>query len=129
MRTNFKRFLAITCAVLTMVSTSNVTTVLASSGYDTTAPEITGLEVSTTEANPGDTVNFTVSVVEDGTGLADLNVTFMGKIINASLSDDSFSGTYNISYTIPENAVPGEYHIQEIKSKDVAGNISICGDY
>ena len=129
MRTNFKRFLATTCAVLTMVSTSNVTTVLASSGYDTTAPEITRLEVSTTEANPGDTVNFSVSVVEDGTGLADLNVTFMGKIINASLSDDSFSGTYDISYTIPENAVPGEYHIQEIKSKDVAGNISICGDY
>ena len=100
-------------------------------GYDTTAPVVTDVSLDKDSVEAGDTVTFDMNVTEDETGISSMYLVINGEVVNAAITPDgsAVSGKYTVSYTIPEDAKPGEYHIDDIFCKDIAGNESHNADF
>ena len=100
-------------------------------GYDTTAPVVTDIFLDKDTAEPGDTITLDMNVSEDETGISYMYLVINGEVVNAAITPDgsAVSGKYTVSYTIPEDAKPGEYHIDDIFCKDIAGNESHNADF
>lgn len=100
-------------------------------GYDTTAPVVTDIFLDKDTAEPGDTITLDMNVTEDETGISSMYLVINGEVVNAAITPDgsAVSGKYTVSYTIPEDAKPGEYHIDDIFCKDIAGNESHNADF
>ena len=100
-------------------------------GYDTTAPIVTDIFLDKDTAEPGDTITLDMNVSEDETGISSMYIVINGEVVNVTITPDgsAVSGKYTVSYTIPEDAKPGEYHIDDIFCKDIAGNESHNADF
>ena len=100
-------------------------------GYDTTEPVVTDVSLDKDSVEAGDTVTLDINVTEDETGISSMYLVINGEVVNAAITPDgsAVSGKYTVSYTIPEDAKPGEYHIDDIFCKDIAGNESHNADF
>lgn len=100
-------------------------------GYDTTAPVVTDIFLDKDTVEARDTITFDMNVTEDETGISSMYLVINGEVVNVEISPDgsAVSGKYTVSYTIPEYAKPGEYHIDDIFCKDIAGNESHNADF
>lgn len=100
-------------------------------GYDTTAPVVTDVSLDKDSVEAGDTITLDMNVTEDETGISSMYLVINGEVVNAAITPDgsAVSGKYTVSYTIPEDAKPGEYHIDDIFCKDIAGNESHNADF
>lgn len=98
-------------------------------GYDSTAPEITSLEVSGESFNVGDTINFNMGITEEETGVVECVLSFTSirddrRFVN--LTGNGWTGDYTGSFTIDESFPAGEYTIDWIKIVDAQGNETMC---
>ena len=115
----------------TLALSSPVTSTVFAEGYDTTAPVVTDVSLDKDSVEAGDTITLDINVTEDETGISSMYVVINGEVVNATITPDgsAVSGKYTVSYTIPEDAKPGEYHIDDIFCKDIAGNESHNADF
>ena len=115
----------------TLALSSPVTSTVFAEGYDTTAPVVTDVSLDKDSVEAGDTVTFDMNVTEDETGISSMYLVINGEVVNVTITPDgsAVSGKYTVSYTIPEDAKPGEYHIDDIFCKDIAGNESHNADF
>ncbi|MBE5899915.1 MAG: hypothetical protein E7279_09975 [Lachnospiraceae bacterium] len=103
-------------------------------GFDTTAPEITGLSFATQNAQAPGSAILNIDFVEEGTGVCYIDVQLFyqddhSRQINArfgeAADDDSMtltSGRYSANIDIPPNVLSGEWYIGQITMRDHAGN-------
>lgn len=115
----------------TLALSSPVTSTVFAEGYDTTAPVVTDVSLDKDSVEPGDTITLDINVTEDETGISSMYLVINGEVVNAAITPDgsAVSGKYTVSYTIPEDAKPGEYHIDDIFCKDITGNESHNADF
>lgn len=115
----------------TLALSSPVTSTVFAEGYDTTAPVVTDVSLDKDSVEPGDTITLDINVTEDETGISSMYLVINGEVVNVAITPDgsAVSGKYTASYTIPEDAKPGEYHIDDIFCKDIAGNESHNADF
>lgn len=115
----------------TLALSSPVTSTVFAEGYDTTAPVVTDISLDKDTVEAGNTITFDVNVTEDETGISSMYLVVNGEVVNVTITPDgsAVSGKYTASYTIPEDAKPGEYHIDDIFCKDIAGNESHNADF
>lgn len=115
----------------TLALSSPVTSTVFAEGYDTTAPVVTDISLDKDSVEAGDTITLDMNVTEDETGISSMYLVINGEVVNAAITSDgsAVSGKYTVSYTIPEDAKPGEYHIDDIFCKDIAGNESHNADF
>ena len=115
----------------TLALSSPVTSTVFAEGYDTTAPVVTDITLDKDTVEAGNTITFDVNVTEDETGISSMYLVVNGEVVNVTITPDgsAVSGKYTASYTIPEDAKPGEYHIDDIFCKDIAGNESHNADF
>ena len=115
----------------TLALSSPVTSTVFAEGYDTTAPVVTDISLDKDSVEAGDTITLDMNVTEDETGISSMYLVINGEVVNAAITPDgsAVSGKYTVSYTIPEDAKPGEYHIDDIFCKDIAGNESHNADF
>lgn len=115
----------------TLALSSPVTSTVFAEGYDTTAPVVTDVSLDKDSVEAGDTITLNMNVTEDETGISSMYLVINGEVVNAAITPDgsAVSGKYTVSYTIPEDAKPGEYHIDDIFCKDIAGNESHNADF
>lgn len=115
----------------TLALSSPVTSTVFAEGYDTTAPVVTDVSLDKDSVEAGDTITLNMNVTEDETGISSMYLVINGEVVNAAITPDgsAVSGKYTVSYTIPEDANPGEYHIDDIFCKDIAGNESRNADF
>lgn len=115
----------------TLALSSPVTSTVFAEGYDTTAPVVTDVSLDKDSVEAGDTITLDMNVTEDETGISSMYLVINGDVVNATITPDgsAVSGKYTVSYTIPEDAKPGEYHIDDIFCKDIAGNESHNADF
>ena len=115
----------------TLALSSPITSTVFAEGYDTTAPVVTDISLDKDTVEAGNTITFDVNVTEDETGISSMYLVVNGEVVNVTITPDgsAVSGKYTASYTIPEDAKPGEYHIDEIFCKDIAGNESHNADF
>lgn len=115
----------------TLALSSPITSTVFAEGYDTTAPVVTDISLDKDTVEAGNTITFDVNVTEDETGISSMYLVVNGEVVNVTITPDgsAVSGKYTASYTIPEDAKPGEYHIDDIFCKDIAGNESHNADF
>lgn len=115
----------------TLALSSPVTSTVFAEGYDTTAPVVTDISLDKDTVEAGNTITFDVNVTEDETGISSMYLVVNGEVVNVTITPDgsAVSGKYTASYAIPEDAKPGEYHIDDIFCKDIAGNESHNADF
>ena len=114
----------------TLALSSPITSTVFAEGYDTTAPVVTDISLDKDTVEAGNTITFDVNVTEDETGISSMYLVVNGEVVNVTITPDgsAVSGKYTASYTIPEDK-PGEYHIDDIFCKDIAGNESHNADF
>ena len=115
----------------TLALSSPITSTVFAEGYDTTAPVVTDISLDKDTVEAGNTITFDMNVTEDETGISSMYLVVNGEVVNVTITPDgsAVSGKYTASYTIPEDAKPGEYHIDDIFCKDIAGNESHNADF
>ena len=115
----------------TLALSSPITSTVFAEGYDTIAPVVTDVSLDKDTIEAGDTITFDMNVIEDETGISSMYLVVNGEVVNVAITSDgsAVSGKYTTSYTIPEDAKPGEYHIDDIFCKDIAGNESHNADF
>ncbi|WP_043930651.1 Ig-like domain-containing protein [Bacillus sp. EB01] len=96
-------------------------------GADTTAPELTSVNLNTTAAKPGDKVIVTIGYKEEGSGLSHGTLTLRHiETLDYNLSSDiylnSATGKYEAEITIPKYTKNGVYDIGNLSLADNAGN-------
>ena len=132
---NIKRTIAtiMTCTMgLTLLSPS-ITSY--AEGYDTTAPQVTSFSIDGPSYNVGDTVTFTMGIVEEETGVASCQILLHNltsgqtKSVTPDGIIDNFTGTYNGYLTVTEDMDPGTWEMTMIIMKDNNNNETNAGEY
>lgn len=104
-------------------------------GYDTTAPQVTSFSIDGSSYNVGDTVTFTMGIIEEETGVASCQILLhnltSGQTKSVTPDDiiDNFTGTYNGYLTVTEDMDPGTWEMTMIIMKDNNNNETNAGEY
>lgn len=132
---NIKRTIAtiMTCTMgLTLLSPS-ITSY--AEGYDTTAPQVTSFSIDGSSYNVGDTVTFTMGIIEEETGVASCQILLHNltsgqtKSVTPDGIIDNFTGTYNGYLAVTEDMDPGTWEMTMIIMKDNNNNETNAGEY
>lgn len=101
---------------------------------DRTAPAITSISTDKSQYSVGDTLFITMGLIEEDTGVIDLNITLentKSSIVkyryNRYFGSDSgqkvlYTGTHTVEIGLWQTVVAGDYYLQNINFRDQAGN-------
>lgn len=121
-RTN-KLFAMVLATVVSVSTLFSSTTTASASILDDVAPVISNIITDTTEYSIGDTMNVSIDITEEGTGLKYAYVSFYDTTSYFPIENGDLSGTYTTSLNLVGNIPTGEATIG-IWAMDLAGNLA-----